>query len=77
MHYTNDREIKRVFQLRRYLEWKDLTPNEKISAKRFMLVPIIAYFIIGVFNQYFSLIVFLLIVYVLYKQFEKGGILKK
>ena len=71
------REMKRIFQWRRYLEWKDLTPDEKLSAKRFLLVPVFAYLIIGIFNQNFSLIVLLLIGYVLYKKFEKGGIVKK
>ena len=72
-----EREMKRVFQWRRYLEWKDLTPEEKLSAKRFLLVPIFAYLIIGIFNQNFLLIVLLLIGYVLYKKLEKGGIVKK
>ena len=71
------REMKRVFQWRRYLDWKDLTAEEKLSAKRFLLVPVFAYLIIGVFNQNFSLIVLFLIGYVLYKKFENGGIVKK
>ena len=71
------REMKRVFQWRRYLEWKDLTPEEKLSAKRFLLIPIFAYLLIGIFNQNFSLIVLLLIGYLLYKKYEKGGIVKK
>jgi len=71
------KEMKRVFQWRRYLEWKDLTPGEKLSAKRFLLIPIFAYLLIGIFNQNFSLIVLLLIGYVLYKKFERGGIVKK
>ena len=74
---TKRREMKRVFQWRRYLEWKDLTVEEKLSAKRILLVPVFAYLIIGVFNQNFLLIVLLLIGYVLYKKFEKGSILKK
>ena len=69
--------MKRVFQWRRYLEWKDLTPEEKLSVKRFLLVPVYAYLIVGIFNQNFSLIVLLLIGYVLYKKFERGGIQKK
>tara|TARA_Y100001968_G_scaffold273076_1_gene265630 strand:- start:127 stop:408 length:282 start_codon:yes stop_codon:yes gene_type:complete len=73
----NEREMKRVFQLRRYLEWKDLTSEEKLSAKRFLLVPVFAYLIIGIFNQNFSLIVLFLIGYVLYKKFEKVGMSKK
>ena len=74
---TKGRKMKRVFQWRRYLEWKDLSSEEKLSAKRFLLVPVFAYLLIGIFNQNFSLIVLLLIGYVLYKKFEKGGIEKK
>ena len=74
---SKKREMKRVFQWRRYFEWKDLTPEEKLSAKRFLLIPVFAYLIIGIFNQNFSLIVLFLIGYVLYKKFEKGGIVKK
>ena len=69
--------MKRVFQWRRYLEWKDLTTEEKLSAKRLLLVPVFAYLIIGIFDQNLFLIVLLLIGYVLYKTWEKGGIIKK
>lgn len=71
------RKMKRVFQWRRYLKWNDLTPEEKLSAKRFLLIPVFAYLIIGFFNQNLSLIVLFLIGYVLYKKFEKGDIVKK
>ena len=71
------REMKRVFQWKRYLDWKGLTTDEKLSVKRFLLIPIYAYLIVGIFNQNFSLIVLLLIGYVLYKKFERGGIQKK
>ena len=74
---STGREMKRVFQWRRYLEWKDLTPEEKLSAKRFLLIPVFAYIMIGIFNQNLSLIVLFLIGYVLYKKFEKRGIVKK
>ncbi len=73
---STEREMKRVFQWRRYLEWRDLTPEEKLSAKRFLLIPVFAYLIIGFFNQNFSMIVLFLIGYVLYKKFEAGGIIK-
>ena len=74
---STGREMKRVFQWRRYLEWRSLTPEEKISAKRFLLIPVFAYLIILIFNQNFSLIVLFLVGYVLYKRFERGGIVKK
>ena len=73
----NGRQMKRVFQLRRYLDWKDLTDEEKLSAKRFLLLPVFAYLIIWILNQNFTLIVLFLIGYVLYKKFETRGIAKK
>tara|TARA_B100000700_G_scaffold305585_1_gene379745 strand:- start:6610 stop:6891 length:282 start_codon:yes stop_codon:yes gene_type:complete len=72
-----EREMKRVFQLRRYLEWKDLSIEEKLTVKRLFFVPIVAFLIIELFNQNFFLIVLLLIGYVLYKKFESGSIFKK
>ena len=42
---TRAKEMKRVFQWRRYLEWKDLSNEEKLSAKRILFLPIFAYFI--------------------------------
>ena len=69
--------MKRIFQWKRYLEWSDLTIEEKLSAKRFLLIPVFAYFMINIFNQNFTLIVLLLIIYLLYKKFEKGRIVKK
>ena len=72
-----NREMKRVFQWKRYLEWKGLTHEEKLSAKRFLLIPLFAYLVIEIFNQTFSLIVLFLVGYVLYKKFEKGGFIKK
>tara|TARA_Y100001968_G_scaffold275293_1_gene268927 strand:- start:57 stop:266 length:210 start_codon:yes stop_codon:yes gene_type:complete len=69
--------MKRVFQWRRYLEWKNLTSEEKLSTKRFLLIPVFAYVALGILNQYFTLIFLLLICYVLYKKFEKGDIAKK
>ena len=71
------RKMKRVFQWRRYLEWNNLSPEERLSAKRFLLIPVFAYLIIGILNQNLSLIVLLLIGYVLYKKFERGRIEKK
>ena len=80
--FTNRREsrgrkMKRIFQWKRYLDWSDLTIEEKLSAKRFLLIPVFAYFMINIFNQNFTLIVLLLIIYLLYKKFEKGRIVKK
>jgi len=71
---SKERQMKRVFQWRRYLEWKNLTPEEQLSAKRFLLIPVFAYIIIGILNQNTPLIVLFLIGYVLYKKFENRDI---
>ena len=73
----NKRKLIRVFQWSRYIKWTDLTSEEKISVKRLLLVPPFAYLIISIFNHNFLFIVILLSGYVLYKKFEKKGIVKK
>tara|TARA_Y100001968_G_C19249965_1_gene663892 strand:- start:125 stop:406 length:282 start_codon:yes stop_codon:yes gene_type:complete len=72
-----EKKMIRVFQWRRYLEWSELSPEEKLSTKRFLLIPFFAFFIIEIFNQNLLLIVLLLFIYVLYKKFEKERIIKK
>ena len=74
---SKGKEMEIVFQWRRYIEWRDLTSEEKLSAKRILLIPIIAYFIVGMLNQYFSLLVLFLIGYITYRKFVKGRIVKK
>tara|TARA_Y100001968_G_scaffold56496_1_gene47645 strand:- start:431 stop:706 length:276 start_codon:yes stop_codon:yes gene_type:complete len=72
-----DREMKRVFQWRRYLEWKDLTPREKLMAKRVVLIPVLAVPVLGLIKAYTPIIVTGLIIWFLYRKFEKGGLIKK
>ncbi len=70
------RKMKRVFQWRRYFEWNDLTNKEKLAAKRLLLIPIAAYFILMFIHQYIFSIVLLLCIYFAYKKFEKGKLMK-
>ena len=70
------REMKRVFQWRRYLEWEDLTPKEKISAKRILFVPIFAYLFLSFINHNLLTIIILISGYVLYRKIEKGKLTK-
>ena len=71
-----DREMKRVFQLRRYLEWEGLTKHEKLAAKRLFFVPIAAYFVFTFINRHVFTLIFLIILFFLYKKFEKGELMK-
>jgi len=72
----NGREMKRVFQWRRYLEWKDLTKQEKLGAKRLFFVPIVAYFVFAFINQYAFTVIFFIGLYFAYKKCEKGNLSK-
>ena len=71
-----DREIKRIFQWRRYLEWKELTYEEKLLAKRLLLLPIAAYFLFVFLEQYALTLIFLTCLYLAYKKFQKGNLMK-
>ncbi len=71
-----DRKMKRVFQWRRYLEWEILTKDEKLAVKRLFFVPIAAYFVFAFINRYIFAIALLIVLFVLYKKFEKGKLMK-
>jgi len=71
-----DREMKRVFQWRRYLEWDGLTKHEKLAAKRLFFVPIAAYFVFMFINRNVVTVIFLIGLFFLYKKFEKGKLMK-
>ena len=60
---NKNRKMRRVFQWSRFLEWKDLTNEEKLSAKRLILVPIAAYFIFIFISQYMLTLIFLICIY--------------
>ena len=69
--------MKRVFQWRRYFDWKNLTSEEKLTMKRLLFVPIIGYFIIGFIHQYALTFIFLILGFLAYKNYEKSGLKKK
>ena len=71
-----DREMKRVFQWRRYLEWEGLSKHEKLAAKRLFFVPIAAYFVYVFINRDFITLLFLIGLFFVYKKLEKGKLQK-
>ncbi|KGG14929.1 MULTISPECIES: hypothetical protein [unclassified Prochlorococcus] len=71
-----DRSMKRVFQWKRYLEWDSLTHQERLSAKRLLLMPLAAYLVFTFINQYAFALIFIIFLYLAYKKFEKGKLTK-
>ena len=72
----NERKMKRVFQWERYLEWKNLTADERLNARRIILIPIIAFPLLQIIKFYTPLILTALLIWLLYRHFEKGNITK-
>tara|TARA_Y100001968_G_scaffold198597_1_gene182194 strand:+ start:577 stop:876 length:300 start_codon:yes stop_codon:yes gene_type:complete len=70
------REMKRIFQWRRYLDWKSLTTQEKLAAKRILLIPILAFPLLAMIRFYTPIIVTGLIVWFLYRLLEKKSLSK-
>ncbi|KGG14163.1 hypothetical protein EV05_0052 [Prochlorococcus sp. MIT 0601] len=68
--------MKRVFQWRRYLGWKDLTDQEKLVTKRVLIIPLIAFPILSMIRAYTPLIITGLTILFLYRFFEKGKLFK-
>ncbi len=64
------RKMKRVFQWRRYLDWQNLSIEDKLSVKRLLLTPFIACFLIYFINKYVLTISFLIFIYLAFKKFE-------
>ena len=70
------RKMKRIFQWRRYLDWQNLSAKEKLTTKRLLFIPIIAFFIISFIQEYAFTIIFLICGYLAYKKFEKKNLTK-
>ena len=63
--------MKRVFQWKRYLDWKSLSCEEKMATKRLLFLPIIAYFISNLIHEYAFLFTLSIIIYLAYIKIDK------
>ena len=54
------RKMKKIFQWKEYLNWKNMSSNQKINFKRACLFPLLVY-IIYVFLYHYSLPILLII----------------
>ena len=68
--------MKRVFQWGRYLNWKNLSSQEKLTLKRLLFIPIIAYFLLGLISRYSFALICCIGGYLLYQMFSNGKLKK-
>ncbi len=64
--------MKKIFQWKD-LNWKNMTPQEKLNFKRLCLIPVAAYVILIFLKTYASSIVLLIILYFAYRWFQKNN----
>ena len=59
------RKIKKIFQWEEYLNWKKMSPVQKINFKRACLFPLLVYLVYVFLDQYSIAIILILGIYFL------------
>ena len=62
---NKNRQIKKIFQWREYLNWKKMTRQQKINFKRACLFPFLAIIVYNFLSQFTYAILLLLCIYLL------------
>ena len=55
--------MKKIFQWREYLDWKNLTSKQKINFKRACLFPLLVYIVYSFLSEFTSAILLLIGIY--------------
>ena len=63
--YYKDRKLKKIFQWRDYLNWKNMTTTQKINFKRACLFPFFVYFVYVFLFKYSMAILIIMGIYFL------------
>ena len=70
------RNIKKIFQLEDYLNWKKMSNNQKINFKRACLFPFLAYIVYRFLSEFSYAILLLIVIYLLIRFKNKNKISK-
>ena len=60
-----ERKLKKIFQWKEYLDWKNMTPSQKINFKRACLFPLLVYFVYIFLSTYSIAILIIFVIYFL------------
>ena len=72
----NDRNLKKIFQWKEYLNWRNMSPQQKINLKRACLFPFFALFVYKFLSEFTYAILLLVCIYLLVRLRNKGNISK-
>ena len=68
--------MKKIFQWQEYLDWKNLTPRQKINFKRAVLFPFFVYLVYSFLSEFSYAILILIGVYFLIRFINKNKLSK-
>ena len=71
-----ERNMRKIFQWQEYLNWKDLTPQQKINFKRACLFPFLVYIVYS-FLEKFTFSILIIIAIYFYVRFRNKNKLTK
>ena len=60
---NRERKMKKIFQWEEYLNWRKMSPTQKINFKRACLFPFFVYVVYVFLNQYSMAIILILGIY--------------
>ena len=73
---NKERKMKKIFQLRDYLNWKSMTPAQKINFKRACLFPFLVYLVYVFLLEYTIAILIVIGIYYLVRFMNRKKINK-
>ena len=73
---NKNRQIKKIFQWREYLNWKKMTRQQKINFKRACLFPLAAYFIYTFLLEFTYPILLIIFICFLVRFMNKNKLIK-
>ena len=71
-----ERNMRKIFQWQEYLNWKDLSPQQKINFKRACLFPLLVYIVYS-FLEKFTFSILIIIAFYFYIRYRNKNKLTK
>ena len=71
-----NREVKKIFQWEQYLNWKEMTYQQRINFKRALLFPFLLYFVYSFLSNFAYAILIIFSIYYLIRFKDRNKLYK-
>ncbi len=71
-----ERNMRKIFQWQEYLNWKDLTPQQKINFKRACFFPLLVYIVYSFLEKFTFSILIIIAIYFYVRYLNKNKLTK-